>query len=157
MSSLLVLQIEPDTHGCYTYDICVVILKIICCLKYSQRWKTHLLFQLSQKLLVLASSATVKSCTFQSLGGNKGALARTRAIPPLRPCYWLVYSYCIRCCEIIQQLVQTFKIRSTIHKIKNLQCIIRNENVHVLLLLGIFFLQCSLVMRWYWLILRWDW
>ena len=62
----------------------------------------------------------------------------------------------MNCCEIIQQLSQTFKIRSTIHKIENLQCIIRNEDVHVLPV-GIFLSQCSLVMKWHWLILHWDW
>ena len=49
--------------------------------------------------------------------------------PPLGLCYWLVDSHYIRCCEIIKQLIQTFIIRSMLHKMKDLQCMISNQDV----------------------------
>ena len=74
------------------------------------------LVQHLRRYFVLASYATVNLCTSQSVSGKQEALARTRFIPLLRRCYWLVDSHYLRCCEIIKQLIQTFNIRPMIHK-----------------------------------------
>ena len=102
-------------------------------------FKNHMLFEVFTAMkdspVIPALTEFVSSCFFchsqvmhiPESWWKQRSSGQDQSHSPLRPCYWLVYSYCIRCCEIIQQLIQTFKIRSTIHKIKNLLCIIRTK------------------------------
>ena len=122
---------RPTRFYLYSYNNLLQYLQSYCtCVYLCRYFKNHMPFEVFTAMkdspVIPALKEVVSLCFFchsqvmhiPESWWKQRSSGQDQSHPPLRPCNCLVYSYCICCSKIIQQLIQTFKNRSMIHKIK---------------------------------------